>query len=157
MKTTAATPILSEPSHDEIALTAFLQWEKDGRQSGRDTFYWNQAENQLLELYRQKAERTAAAQTARAWPVQPLVPAAKPTPVKPASSAKRSTKPKTPAAPVTAPVAVAAPVIPAKRETQPVRMATAVASPTRLAAVHPAVAAAKAGKSTVGSRAATRR
>ena len=32
------------PTHEEIALHAFLLWEKEGRQDGRSTNYWLEAE-----------------------------------------------------------------------------------------------------------------
>lgn len=56
------------PTHDEIALHAFLIWEKEGRQSGREQTYWLQAEAQLRLTRQQQAE--AAAKTARTWPPQ---------------------------------------------------------------------------------------
>lgn len=56
------------PTHDEIALHAFLIWEKDGRQPGREQTYWLQAEAQLRLTRQQQAE--AAAKTARTWPPQ---------------------------------------------------------------------------------------
>ena len=153
MNPSALTRSLSEPSHDEIALTAFLQWEKDGRQSGRDTFYWQQAETQLRELYRQRAERAAAAvQTVRPWPPQPageLAKSAAPKPTAPKS--RRATKPKAAA------VAAPAPVSPAKRESKPVRMASPLATASRMTTVHPVVAAAKASKPSAGTRSSARR
>jgi hypothetical protein len=56
------------PTHDEIALHAFLIWEKEGRQPGREQTYWLQAEAQLRQTRQQKAE--AAAKAARTWPPQ---------------------------------------------------------------------------------------
>lgn len=162
MNPSDTTPTLSEPSHDEIALTAFLQWEKDGRQSGRDTFYWQQAETQLRELYRQRAERAAAAvQTVRPWPPQPIVESAKSAPktAAPKTAApksRRATKPKAPT-PVSATVAAPAPASPAKRESKPVRMASPIATASRLTTVHPVVAAAKASKPSAGTRSSARR
>ena len=35
------------PGHDEIACAAYLAWERDGRQDGRDDYYWLEAETQL--------------------------------------------------------------------------------------------------------------
>lgn len=57
------------PNHDEIALCAFLIWEKEGRQPGREQTYWLQAEAQLRQTRQQQAE-LAAAQSARPWPPQ---------------------------------------------------------------------------------------
>lgn len=54
------------PTHDEIALCAFLLWEKEGRQSGRETTYWLQAEAQLRMARQQEAE--LAAKAIRPWP-----------------------------------------------------------------------------------------
>lgn len=59
----------SAPSHDEIALCAFLLWEKEGRQPGRETTYWLQAEAQLRMTRQQEAE--AAAKAIRPWPPTP--------------------------------------------------------------------------------------
>jgi len=36
------------PAPEEIALCAFLIWEKEGRPPGRDREHWLQAETQLL-------------------------------------------------------------------------------------------------------------
>ncbi|MBI5800726.1 MAG: DUF2934 domain-containing protein [Verrucomicrobia bacterium] len=57
------------PNHDEIALCAFLIWEKDGRQPGREQTYWLQAEAHLHLARQQQAER-AASKSARPWPPQ---------------------------------------------------------------------------------------
>ena len=56
------------PNHDEIALCAFLIWEKEGRQPGHEQTYWLQAEAQLRLTRQQKAE--AAAKATRTWPPQ---------------------------------------------------------------------------------------
>jgi hypothetical protein len=61
------TPLLPEPTRDEIALAAFLAWERDGRQPGRELDYWLEAEGQLRLLRLKKAE-AAAAQAALPWP-----------------------------------------------------------------------------------------
>lgn len=150
MNPSALTPSLSEPSHDEIALTAFLQWEQDGRQSGRDMFYWHQAETQLRELYRQRAERAAAAvQAVRPWPPLPVAEPTKSTAPKTAApKSRRATKPK---------AAAPAPVSPAKRESKPVRMASPLATASRLTTVHPVVAATKVSKPSAGTRSSARR
>ena len=56
-----------EPSRDEIALQAFLAWERDGRQPNLETHYWLQAENTLRAERRALAEATAALAT-KPWP-----------------------------------------------------------------------------------------
>jgi len=61
------TPFYQEPTRDEIALAAFLAWERDGRQPGRDLEYWLQAEAELRASRLKKAE-AAAAQAALPWP-----------------------------------------------------------------------------------------
>lgn len=70
MKTETAASIISirytEPTHDEIALAAFLAWERDGRQPGREMQYWLEAENQI-RIARQKKAEAAAAETLD-WP-----------------------------------------------------------------------------------------
>ena len=58
------------PSHDEIALCAFLIWEKEGRQPGREQTYWLQAEAQLRQTRQHQAELAAAAKATRPWPPQ---------------------------------------------------------------------------------------
>jgi len=55
-----------EPSHDEIALHAFLLWEREGRQMGREMTYWLQAEAQLRQASQQQIE--TAAKIVRQWP-----------------------------------------------------------------------------------------
>ena len=67
MTSTNASLHYQEPAHDEIALTAFLLWEKDGRQPGRELHYWLQAEAQLRQARQKKAE-AAAALAAQPWP-----------------------------------------------------------------------------------------
>ncbi len=56
-----------EPSKEEIALSAFLAWERDGRPNGQDVKYWLEAEARLCEQRRKQAE-IAAAQAAKPWP-----------------------------------------------------------------------------------------
>ena len=56
-----------QPTHDEIALCAFLIWEKEGRQPGNEQTYWLQAESQLRASRQAHAEE-AAAKAARPWP-----------------------------------------------------------------------------------------
>ena len=53
-----------EPTHDEIALCAFLLWEKEGRQPGHEQAYWLQAEAQLRRHHPERAASLAAP----AWP-----------------------------------------------------------------------------------------
>jgi len=49
-----------EPTHDEIAMAAFLAWERGGRQPGREMQYWLEAENQIRTTRLKKAEAAAA-------------------------------------------------------------------------------------------------
>ena len=75
-----STAVRHEPTHDEIALAAFLAWEKEGRPPGRETACWLNAEAQLRQLHRQKTGATAAAPaaaaaTAAATPRTPVAPA----------------------------------------------------------------------------------
>jgi len=45
IETTALnTVICPEPTREEIAMCAFLTWEKNGRQPGRDFDYWLEAD-----------------------------------------------------------------------------------------------------------------
>jgi len=85
----------AQPTHDEIALHAFLIWEKDGRQPGREQTYWLQAEAQLRQTRQQQAE--SAAKAARTWPPQtaaaPKLSTARAiTPAAPKAAAPKSTK-----------------------------------------------------------------
>ena len=96
MKAATASPLFPEPTHDEIALGAFLLWEKEGRQPGREMTYWFQAEAQLRAVRQKKVE--AAAQSAKSWSAQStnartktVVPVAEP---KPATKAKPVAAPK---------------------------------------------------------------
>ena len=77
-----------EPGHDEIALCAFLLWEREGCQPGREMTYWLQAECEVRATYQRKAEQTAAALAAKPWPPAPRVTAAPSAPV-----AKTAAKP----------------------------------------------------------------
>ncbi|HTD65898.1 MAG TPA: DUF2934 domain-containing protein [Candidatus Limnocylindria bacterium] len=64
---TANTPLIdSEPSHDEVALNAFLKWEKEGRQHGYDLRHWLRAEAELRSLKQKKTEAIA-----KPWPPAP--------------------------------------------------------------------------------------
>lgn len=85
----------AQPTHDEIALHAFLIWEKEGRQPGREQTYWLQAEAQLRQTRQQQAE--AAAKAARTWPPQTaaaprLATARAITPAAPKAAAPKTTK-----------------------------------------------------------------
>ena len=45
------TQASSQPSYDQVALCAYLIWEKEGRPCGREVAHWLQAEKQLLADY----------------------------------------------------------------------------------------------------------
>ncbi len=88
-------PAPNEPTHDEIALHAFLIWEKEGRQPGREQTYWLQAEALLRQTRQQQAEQ--AAKAARTWPPQaaaaPKLSTARAiTPAAPKAAAPKTTK-----------------------------------------------------------------
>src|SRR3954447_13509890 len=87
LKTVAPT---AEPTHDEIAMCAFLAWEKEGRLAGRETHYWLSAEAELRAL-RQKKTEAAANRTAKAPTSKVAAKAAvKPTPATTKSTSSRS-------------------------------------------------------------------
>lgn len=86
-----------EPTHDEIALVAFLAWEKDGRQSGREMNYWLHAETHLRTARQKKAE-DAAKIAARPWPRTASTGSARRAPVQ--SAPKASPAPKRTTAPI---------------------------------------------------------
>jgi hypothetical protein len=71
MKQTAITESYQKPAHDEIALAAYLAWEKDGRPVGRDQQYWQQAEAELCQQRRAAAASVAKAK--RNWPAARVV------------------------------------------------------------------------------------
>lgn len=125
-----------QPTHDEIALHAFLIWEKDGRQPGHEQAYWLQAEAQLRLTRQQQAELAAAA--ARPWPPQAPV-APKPAPKLATARASRTpiSAPKpTRLAPAT-PAAAAKPAAPVKAAAAAkpaARKAAASAAPRRSSA-----------------------
>lgn len=100
-----------EPTHDEIALRAFLIWEKDGHQPGREMTYWLQAESEIRSSY-QKQAAASAAQTAKPWPPQSA--AARVKEVKTAVAAKAIAKTVPKAAPAPQPVTSARLATPAK-------------------------------------------
>lgn len=124
-----------EPTHDEIALHAYLIWEKEGRLPGHEEAYWLQAEVQLRLTRQQQAELAAAA--ARPWPPQTPV-ASKPAPKLATARASRTPIPApkpTRVAPATPAVAVkpAVPVKPAAPAKPAARKAPVAAAPRRRA------------------------
>jgi hypothetical protein len=104
MNASNITQYFQEPTRDEIAMSAFLAWEKDGRPADRELHYWLAAEGQLRALRLKKAEAAAkaAAKTAAKTSLS------KPAPL--ATTVKRET--------ATVTVAKAAPT-PAKRSIRP--------------------------------------
>ena len=95
MTTKSETRFFKEPTHDEIALHAFLAWERDGRPQSSDQNYWFDAETQIRSQRRQLAE-AAAAKATRPWPPPSRVKAVK---AKLTASVAQAPAPK-PAAPV---------------------------------------------------------
>jgi hypothetical protein len=104
MKTTETTApdttaFYQEPTHDEIALSAFLLWESEGRQPDREMEYWIRAESQLRQSRLKKAE-AAAEQAALPWPrpsrstTRAIKKAAEPTAQMLNTPARRATSPK---------------------------------------------------------------
>ena len=69
MTAISETRFYKEPTHDEIALSAFLAWERDGRPQGADLNYWFDAEARL-RAQRQKQAEAAAARASKPWPPQ---------------------------------------------------------------------------------------
>jgi hypothetical protein len=65
-------PFYHEPTHDEIALCAYLTWEKQGRAANQEMNCWLEAQAQLRATRQQEAE-IAATKAARPWPPSPLV------------------------------------------------------------------------------------
>jgi len=97
------TQYFQEPTRDEIAMSAFLAWEKDGRPADRELHYWLAAEGQLRALRLKKAEAAAKSPLPKsaklATPVKQETTTT--TVVKPAASttpAKRQVRPTTSAA-----------------------------------------------------------
>ncbi len=131
MTTTKENRLFKEPTHDEIALHAFLAWERDGRPQSSDQNYWFDAEVRLRAQRLQLAE-AAAAQAARPWPPQSRVKAVK---SKPAATIAQAPAPKA-AAPVCT-VKKASPVTAA-------RAATVKVTRTVKTAAHPASSPARA-------------
>lgn len=95
MTSTKENRFFKEPTHDEIALHAFLAWERDGSPQSSDQNYWFDAEARLRAQRLQLAE-AAAAKAARPWPPQSRVKAVK---SKPAATIAQAPAPKA-AAPV---------------------------------------------------------
>ncbi|HEY0548280.1 MAG TPA: DUF2934 domain-containing protein [Verrucomicrobiae bacterium] len=86
MTSTTETAFYKEPTHDEIALAAFLAWKKDGSPHGADFHYWIEAEGRL-RTQRQKQANAAATQAAKPWP--PSAPAVKTQPTTESASASK--------------------------------------------------------------------
>ena len=61
------TVVCHSPTHEEIALHAFLLWEREGRPDGRSMNYWLEAEAQLRQT-REHQVRLATDEAARPWP-----------------------------------------------------------------------------------------
>jgi hypothetical protein len=79
----------AEPTHDEIAMCAFLAWEKEGRLPGRETHYWLSAEAELRALRQKKLE--AAASRAAKTPLSRVSKVANRAAVKPSAATTKST------------------------------------------------------------------
>jgi hypothetical protein len=49
----SSVTVISAPNtlEDEIRIRAYLLYEQDGRQDGRDDEYWHSAESEILEQY----------------------------------------------------------------------------------------------------------
>lgn len=60
-------PYFVEPTHDETAFRAFLIWEQEGRESGRELDYWLQAQAQLHAELQARAVVVAEHAT-KPWP-----------------------------------------------------------------------------------------
>lgn len=133
MTSTKETRFFKEPTHDEIALSAFLAWERDGRPQSSDLNYWLQAES-FLRTQRLKLAEVAAAKAAKPWPPQSRVKA-----VKAAASVKA--KPAAPAPKTAAPVAKAAKKAPLATAA---RATTVKVARTTKTAAHPASIPARA-------------
>ena len=91
MSSTTETAFYKEPTHDEIALSAFLAWKKDGSPQGADFYYWIEAERQL-RIQREKQASAAATQAAKPWPPSARATKAQPT-TKSASASKSALAP----------------------------------------------------------------
>lgn len=67
MTSTTGTTFYKQPTHDEIALDAFLSWQKEGSPQGTGFDHWIEAERRL-RAQRQKQAEAAAAQATKPWP-----------------------------------------------------------------------------------------
>lgn len=139
MTPTMETRFFKEPTHEEIALGAFLAWERDGRPHCSDQNYWFDAE-QRLRTQRLKLAETAAAKAAKPWP--PLV-RVKSVKAKPSAPAPQAVAPKTATtkavAPKSNPLAAKKAALPTAARTASVKVARATK-----AAAHPASLPARA-------------
>lgn len=108
MSTTSETRFFKEPTQDEIALSAFLAWERDGRPANSDQNYWFEAQSRLRAQRLQLAQ-AAAAKAAKPWPPQSRA--------KTAVKAKTSASAAAPAPKAAAPVAKKAPLAAARATT----------------------------------------
>ncbi len=129
MTSTKETRFFKEPTHDEIALHAFLAWERDGRPQSSDLNYWLLAESNLRTQRLQLAE-AAAAKAARPWPPASRVKAVK---AKLAATAAKTPAPK-----------AAAPVRAVKKTATAARTAPVKVTRTAKTAAHPASLPARA-------------
>ena len=137
MTKNSETRFFKEPTHDEIALHAFLAWERDGRPHCSDVNYWLTSESQLRTQRLQLAEAAAAKQAARPWPPQSRVKAVK---AKLAASIAKAPAPKA-AAPVQAVKKVATTKAPPATAA---RAATVKVARNVKASAHPATLPARA-------------
>jgi len=113
MSTLNTTEYYQEPTRDEIAMSAFLAWEKDGRPADREMHYWLAAEGQLRALRLKKAEAAARAAT-KAAAKSPLT-----KPAKLATTVKQETTTTTAASGAKPATKPAAPTTAAKRQLRP--------------------------------------
>ena len=138
------TRFFKEPTHEEIALSAFLAWERDGRPHCSDQNYWFDAE-QRLRTQRLKLAETAAAKAAKPWPPQAHVKSVKTKSSAPAPQADApKTAPTKAVAPKTTGPAAKKTALPTAARTTSVKVARAtkaVAHPPSLPARVPTVRA----------------
>src|SRR6185503_13555274 len=104
MSTLNTTEYYQEPTRDEIAMSAFLAWEKDGRPANREMHYWLAAEGQLRALRLKKAEAAAKAAAKSAAKSPQPKPAKLETPVKRETATRTVAKPPTSATPARRPL-----------------------------------------------------
>ena len=93
MSTLNTTKYYQEPTRDEIAMSAFLAWEKYGRPADREMHYWLAAEGQLRALRLKKAEAAAKAAAKSVTKTTLPKPAKLATSVKRETTAVKTTKP----------------------------------------------------------------